>query len=613
MADVAKWSLKVVTITNPLNIRAFPGGPDVIGTLPIGTVVDGYETQQAGDYQWYRIDAGWIAQKSVDGKKKFAELTDLGTPALPATDPVVPAQPDAASPAVNDAGIRAVAGGGIDQKYIDALAQETANFTNKNKIDGSVRLFGIPHQFTAMTDIRANQTLDIGRKYLETVISEAPIVTIIPGRPNYLPDVSNKEKATITEFFDQLTQSLGEKADPSIINSIFNDKDKEVRYFSFVWDYFNYMKFVNLLCGVSSIMLGLTDPTLHGFEEGGVVTPYYKYDWKKYKFSNVAKYTGLEKKAGVFSKTTDEPTKDDNKMFDEYFGDITGTNPDYIQLYFDPSTSFSENMGNSTAQSKIVGMLEQAEGMVKEWSFLSNASAMNSMDPTQYKDSIDKFKNKLSNGDNFLTRLLSMGSVVLTGANLVFPEIWSDSSYGKSYSVSVHLVSPYGTPEAIFLNIFVPMMHIIGLALPRQNTPNSFRSPFLVKAFARGMFNCEMGIVDSVSIEKGGGGDAWSVDGLPTEVRITLSIKDLYANMSMTSERDVMMFFQNQSLMEFLATTCGIDLVKPELKMKIDLIRNLAFNYFTELPRTVYENIATAIRNNIFLKYKDFTTFSKGG
>jgi hypothetical protein len=205
-----------------------------------------------------------------------------------------------------------------------------------------------------------------------------------------------------------------------------------------------------------------------------------------------------------------------------------------------------------------------------------------------------------------------MGTVVLSGANLVFPEIWGDSSYSKSYTVSMNLVSPYGDVEAIYLNIFVPMMHIIGLAMPRQNTPNSFTSPFLVKAFARGMFNCEMGIVDSVSIDKGGSGDAWSVNGLPTEVKISITIRDLYANMSMTSERDVMMFFQNQSLMEFLGTTCGIDLVKPELKLKIDLIRNLAFNYFTELPRTVYENIATTIRNNVFLPIKNLTTIAKG-
>ena len=614
MAETARYSLTVSTVNLPLNVRQYPGlsGP-VVGSLPIGTVVDGYEVKSVGDYTWYRIDAGWIAGKHNINGTILARVTDLGPPPQDTVEPTPPATESSEETVVNDEGVRSVAGGGIDQKYIDALAKESLAFTNKNKIDGSVRLFGIPHQFTAKTDIRANSTLDLGRKYLETVISEAPIVTIIPGRPNYLPDVSAKEKTLITQFFDQLTESAGEKVDPSLLNSIFNDKDKEVRYFTFVWDYFNYMKFVNLLCGVSSIMLGLTDPEIHGFEEGGVLTPYYKYDWKKYKFSNAAKYTGLDKRSGVFATQAEEPTKDDNKMFDEYFGDLTGTNPDYIQVYFDPSTSFNENASNSTAASKIVGMLEQAEGMVKEWSFLSNAASMNTMDPTQYKEAMDGFKNKLSNGDNFLTRLMSMGSVVLSGANLVFPEIWSDSSYSKSYSVTMNLVSPYGTPEAIFLNIFVPMMHIVALALPRQNTPNSFRSPFLVKAFARGMFNCEMGIVDSVSIEKGGSGDAWSVNGLPTEVRVTLSIRDLYSNMSMTSERDVMMFFQNQSLMEFLATTCGIDLVKPELKLKIDLIRNLAFNYFTELPRTTYENIATAIRNNIFLKFKDFTTFSRGG
>jgi hypothetical protein len=83
--------------------------------------------------------------------------------------------------------------------------------------------------------------------------------------------------------------------------------------------------------------------------------------------------------------------------------------------------------------------------------------------------------------------------------------------------------------------------------------------------------------------------------------------------MSMTPEQNVRLFFQNQSLIEFLATSCGIDLVKPELKMKADLIRNLAFNYFTELPRRAYEDVAGAIRTRVFNKIKDLTTFSRGG
>ena len=74
-----------------------------------------------------------------------------------------------------------------------------ANVKNEDLVKYNMRLFGIPHQFTQYCDYRTytvknrSRTTLIGRKYIENIMLEAPVVTIIPGKPLYLPGTKNKK------------------------------------------------------------------------------------------------------------------------------------------------------------------------------------------------------------------------------------------------------------------------------------------------------------------------------------------------------------------------------------------------------------------------------------
>ena len=96
------------------------------------------------------------------------------------------------------------------------------------------------------------------------------------------------------------------------------------------------------------------------------------------------------------------------------------------------------------------------------------------------------------------------------------------------------------------------MWHLIALALPMQMGYNGMRSPFLVKGVFKGLFNCEMGIITNMDIQKGGEG-SWNIDGLPTEVQISFTIKDLYQALTMTKGKDLKMFFNNTQYLDFIA------------------------------------------------------------
>jgi hypothetical protein len=205
-----------------------------------------------------------------------------------------------------------------------------------------------------------------------------------------------------------------------------------------------------------------------------------------------------------------------------------------------------------------------------------------------------------------LSRLINLTANVVKGENIVFPEIYQSSSYTKGYSITIHLRSPYGSKLAYYLNIFVPMMHLIALALPKQATANSTASPFLVKAYVDGIFSCNLGIVSSLSISKSS--DGWNSSGLPNEVDVTLNIADLYSSLSISPSTQPQLFVNNYSLIEFLATNCGLNLANQDtLAKKAEIIASSLKTSFTDIDN----NIGSMINEYINDSWLKFTSLSR--
>ena len=133
------------------------------------------------------------------------------------------------------------------------------------------------------------------------------------------------------------------------------------------------------------------------------------------------------------------------------------------------------------------------------------------------------------------------------------------------------------------------MMFLVALVLPRQATVNSYVTPFMVRANVPGFFTCDMGMVRDMQITRGGSnGDAWSVNGLPTEVTISMNIEDLYSSLSMSnfrSKKAIYNFLYNGALFDYIGNQCGLNMRSSEWKKKLDLLNTLVSN----LPSDVIE------------------------
>ena len=143
--------------------------------------------------------------------------------------------------------------------------------------------------------------------------------------------------------------------------------------------------------------------------------------------------------------------------------------------------------------------------------------------------------------------------------------------------------------------------------MPRWSAPNAYVSPFIVRAYFRSMFHVDMGIITSCEITRGTQ-QGWTQDGLPTEVTVNLTIKDLYNVLSMTAAGGFKDIIANPAQLDYLGNMCGINVAVPDFSRTLTLWASLR-NPTTALSDTILRNqsrLAGVINNrweSLFNKY----------
>lgn len=454
----------------------------------------------------------------------------------------------------------------------------------------NTKMLGIPHQFLPTTDFRIDAGNNFGYCFAKDIFMEKPVVTMMPGKVNYLPDMSAANKKVFASLSNDVNNSNSKKALDELISN-----SEESRYYDFASDYSQYIRYVNLLCRICAVYLGIEN--LIG-PDGK--TNYLHYDWANYQTFNT--YSApVKDNQGALSVIEDIAEAID-KAVNTLKTDILAGYRQYVHFYVDPSTSVNESMSNTTQKSQLEGAFDTTEGIIKETSMLlQSVSGMGEYAKdmlTNAGEGILSLANAATLG--FFKNMLGLAQKeVLHGANLIYPEIWMDSEYSKSYTVKLNLVSPYGNKEAIYLNIFVPLLHALCMSLPRQSSANSFSSPFLIRAYCKGWFACDMGMVESITIDKGPE-QSWTVDGLPTKVEITMNIKDLYSQIMISPSNKPSLFFSNQGMIDYLGSMCGVDLTVPNIVLKARTVRALLTGV-NDIPNNIYrdltQNLHQTIRN----------------
>ncbi len=462
---------------------------------------------------------------------------------------------------------------------------------NNLPVKTPIGIYGIPYQFSENVDSKLDGTT-FGQYYADRVISRMPLLVLSPGKVSFMKASSDSDRATVIQ---------------QLVNS-FNGADSDLtsflttpgKYYTFEYNADDYWEYVNTMNQACATYLGIQDVKI--------------------------KINNYEAKLASFKW---------EKAVSSDFGSWLQSKEDFVTFYADSDSTTGEDFSNTTTQSMIAGTLNKSSDIGKEIRFLMGEHGVvndfvNGETINKALDQIDQIAGSLTGSEsNIISQLSKEFAVIATGGKLIFPEIWDDSSFTKDFDCKIKLRCPCPNPLGWFLDICVPLNHLLAFTMPRTPhgndiagqllssdvTANGYFSPFLVRGFYKGIASVDMGIVTSLRIDKGKEG-SWTIDGLPTEVDVSMTIKDLYTAMAMTPYKRHADLLNNTQYLSYLAFNCGVALNQPDIYKSVklygsvwnmDIYKNIikdtltGYNFWRRAKQNVQNKLTAFWRGNSFL------------
>lgn len=477
----------------------------------------GYVNIKDSDGKTYSVALGAFSYKNKDGKFKDVDINKVSNE-LQYKD------------FMND--IKA-----FKEGFTSAFNAIDNFITNMNKmtIKNIRTVFGMPYQFMPICDNRIDNTNNdaaFGRKFAQKIVGRAPIMVLQAGVANFLQGYEGDKKAKIQkEIVSAISSNHGEVKE-SDVNKLVNQSG---RYYNFKATPEDYFFAVNQMCRSVASLLNINDVEIE-YGANGEKNKLGNFDW------------------GLASQHP-----------------FAGYHRGSVSFYINSETQVQESFSNSTTQSQLASKINQVSDMAREVNFLlGGASGLMNTAAIKPEADLEKGSSDTSSMSGILGSMWKHVNTMMAGGKMFFPEIWADSSFMRSYDITIKLDSPDCDVLSLYLNIFVPLCHILGFVMPRSAGDNTYVSPFLIRAFYKSMFHVDMGIITNCSIQRGDL-QGWTQDGLPTQVTIQLSIKDLYDVMSMATGKGDNDMIGNPAQLDYLANMCGINIAEPNMLRYVKL------------------------------------------
>lgn len=224
-----------------------------------------------------------------------------------------------------------------------------------------------------------------------------------------------------------------------------------------------------------------------------------------------------------------------------------------FKVWVEKGTSISETVENTFVSSILESTQKEVSNLVKQVKFLGKGMGAGT--------SVNDADVDVTSGNDALQNIGQMGSIASKtagGAVFDFPQIFDDSNFNRSYEVSFRFTSPYGDDRSVANHVIFPFLFLLTCALPRQDGPSGRQSPFIMQVDAPGFFACPMGVISSFSFRKGGDEMLFNDRGLPLVIEGSLTINDLYSNLSLPLNNG--QFATNFGSSAFLANLGGLSL-----------------------------------------------------
>jgi len=251
-------------------------------------------------------------------------------------------------------------------------------------------------------------------------------------------------------------------------------------------------------------------------------------------------------------------------------GALEGMN--FIGFRIEKCEVANESFSNSTSDSPLLATLnnEVAKKREKALGALTGGEGALSGAMRLIKNAEDgasRLKNLMSSGSISDKAEATIAYMASGNGFFDLPKQWSGAA-GMSRSLSFNMklrAKTGGDNVSIFQSIMIPLSCLLAAALPRGAGDATYTSPFIIRAFCKGMFAVPAGIISTLSITRGSGEFGWSLSKLPTVVDVSFTIEDLspILFLSIAGGKGMMeavgqAFSNNTKMHEYINTLVGI-------------------------------------------------------
>lgn len=468
--------------------------------------------------------------------------------------------------------------------------QTARDYITGLELDNLRNIFGMPYQYMPIADMRLsgvnksddkggevrNGSVDfnattiksLGVKYSEKIITRMPLLIMVPGVADFMAgfDANDREK-----MLKSMISDMRGVDESTFINSFTTTmKGTRASFYNMypAWD--DYYKYVNPLARAAAVFMGIGDMEfVKGIQLKNM--NWSDSDIKPKIFKDICSYRGA---CGFYIQSANQISEDisTNTTQSALANKVNSLSDQGRELIF---LSSSVDGALESVVSKSSKVVESVAGTAGN----AGATIAGAVTGTE-------FVKKFEKSGGVVNAIMSGISNTIAGSKMLFPELWQDSQFTRDYSFTIKLDSPDNDPLSLYLNIVLPLIHLICLAAPRSMGPTVYASPFLVKAYYQGFFNVNMGIISSMNINKGNEG-AWTLKNIPTVVEVNVTIRDLFSNnltISKNQNTDLN-FITNTPLLDYVANLCGVNINEPDFSKVVTLysilLENAVSDYLT--------------------------------
>lgn len=118
----------------------------------------------------------------------------------------------------------------------------------------------------------------------------------------------------------------------------------------------------------------------------------------------------------------------------------------------------------------------------------------------------NKAKNMNAKNQQMFSSMKNAMKGIVTGARVDFPQVWKNSSFTPSYSMTIRLYNPNpGSEESTRRYIVGPIAALVALGIPKVSEDSSmYKWPLLCKVRSPGIYQLDAAYINSIAVIKGG-------------------------------------------------------------------------------------------------------------